>query len=541
MKPFTLHLKTALLASAVALVALMVALFLISARVADRLRLEQKQLAQLQAENLAEHLSLFPTQINEDDLRQLTNLVSGSRPNLVAVRVWRFDGASFIEQAASDDSLPAAEISAETQNALRTGSDSQVINRLETAENDSSFRVFAPVIVSNKVAGAVEIVERLDTISSVALGYVLNLSWIALATVLLMTVAFYLLFQSLVYRPLDRLLSAMNRAKAGDLSVAVTGKEKIDEFGTLSNNFNQMIGQIREMTGERETQNEVLHEKVQEATAALQQKNDQLEIANLELFRAARQMSEMERLAATIQTAAQFAHEVGTPLNLISGHAQLLQASLPEGSKEASRLQTITAQIERIETIVRDMLDRTRFGGVELAPLDLNEVLGKIFDAVEPTLQNSRVALITNLDENLPEISGNAGRLQQVFFNLVKNALDALPDGGKLEVSTFSEGEKVTVEFADNGIGMNKEIAEQIFQPLFTTKERGRGTGLGLVVVKQIMQNHNAEIEVESEVGEGTKIKLIFLRSESAPECQKPPAKRGGGAAGIPRSDSERF
>lgn len=512
MKPFKLHLKTAFLASVVALVALMVALLLISARVANQFRNEQKQLAQLQAENLAEHLSLFPTQIDEDDLKQLTNLVSGSRPNLVTVRVWRLDGANFIEQTAADDSLPTEEIPFETQNALRNGSASQILNRQETAENDLSFRVFAPVIIKNKVDGAVEIVERLDTISSIALGYVLNLSWIALATVLLMTVAFYLLFQSLVYRPLDKLLSAMDRAKAGDLSVEIAGKEKIDEFGTLSNNFNQMIWQIREMTGEREKQNEILHEKVQEATAELQRKNDQLEIANLELFRTTRKMSEMERLAATIQTAAQFAHEVGTPLNLISGHAQLLQASLPEHSKEANRLQTITAQIERIENIVREMLDRTRFETTEHAPLNLNEVLGKIFDAVEPTLQESRVELTTGLEQNLPKICGDTGRLQQVFFNLVKNALDAMPDGGQLAVSTYSNEEKVIVEFADNGVGMNKEVAEQIFQPLFTTKERGRGTGLGLVVVKQIMQNHEAEIEVESEAGKGTKIKLIFTK-----------------------------
>ncbi len=511
MKPFKLHLKTALLASAVALVALTVALLLISARVANQFRDEQKQLAQLQAENLAEHLSLFPTQIGADDLQQLTNLVSGSRPNLVTVRVWHFDGANFVEQTASDDSLPAEEIPAETRNALRSGSASQLVSRLETAENDPSFRVFAPVIIKKKLDGAVEVVEKLDTISSIALGYLLNLSWIAIATVLLMTVAFYLLFQSLVYRPLEKLLLAMDKAKAGDLSVEVMGKEKIDEFGKLSNNFNQMIGQIREMTAEREHQNEILHEKIQEATAELLQKNEQLETANLELFRTTRKMSEMERVVATGQTAAQFAHEVGTPLNLISGHAQLLQTDLPENSKEANRLRVITSQIERIENIVREMLDRTRFGATEHAVVNLNEVLSKIFDAVEPTLQESHVKLETRLARNLPDISGDAERLQQVFFNLVKNALDAMPEGGKLEVSTRAEHNKVLIEFTDNGVGMNEEVRHQIFQPLFTTKERGRGTGLGLMVVKQIMQNHEAEIEVESELRKGTTVILIFF------------------------------
>lgn len=302
----------------------------------------------------------------------------------------------------------------------------------------------------------------------------------------------------------------MEKAKAGNLSVEVIEKEKIDEFGLLANGFNQMIGQIREMTAEREKQNEILHEKVQEATAELQQKNEQLEVSNLELFRATRKMSEMERLAATGQTAAQFAHEVGTPLNLISGHIQLLQTNLPGDEKTAGRLQIISGQIERIETIVREMLDRTRFGKTEHTAINLNRILSKIFDAVEPTLQESSVELITDLQENLPPISGDAERLQQVFFNLVKNALDAMPEGGKLEVSTRFERQKVVIEFADNGIGMSEVVAGQIFQPLFTTKERGRGTGLGLVVVKQIMQNHEAEIEVESGTGKGTKVRLIF-------------------------------
>ena len=510
MKPLKLHLKTALLASAVALVALTGALLLISARVANQFRNEQKQLAQLQAENLAEHLSLFPNQFDNDDLKQLSNLVSGSRPNIVTVRIWRLDAGNFVEQTAADDSAPDAAIPPETENALRTGAASQTVNRAVNAENDAAFRVFAPILIGGRVDGAVEIVERLDTISSIALGYLINLSWIAVATILLMTAAFYLLFQSLVYRPLAKMLAAMDAAKAGDLSVSVAGRNKIDEFGRLSANFNQMIGQIREMTGEREKQTEILHDKITEATVELQTKNEQLEVANRELFRTTRQMSEMERLAATIQTAAQFAHEVGTPLNLISGHTQLLEAHLPENSKEAERLKIIKTQIARIENIVREMLDRTRFAATAHAPVNLNEILKLIGDAVEPTLHESRVAMIVDLHSHLPTVNGDAGRLQQVFFNLVKNALDAMPDGGTLSISTADEGDQVRVEFKDDGGGMTNEVAAQIFQPLFTTKERGRGTGLGLVVVKQIMDDHRAAVEIESAPSAGTTVRLIF-------------------------------
>lgn len=510
MSPLKLHLKTALLASAVALAVLVVALLLISTRVANQVRDEQKQLAQLQAENLAEHLSLFPTQIDEEDLQRLTNLVSGSRPNLVTVRVWKLQGADFTEEAASDESLPAEEIPPETKAALKNGATSQIINPQPEKNDDSLFRIFAPVLIENRVDGAVEVVEKLDTVSTISLRYILNLSWISLATVFLMTAAFYLLFENLVYQPLDQLLSAMEKARTGNLSAEVFQAQKENEFGLLAKGFNSMMRQIREMTAEREKQNEILQEKVSEATVELQAQNEQLETANLELFRASRKMSEMERLAATGQTAAEFAHEVGTPLNLISGHVQILQTQLPKDSKEASRLQIVTAQIERIENIVREMLDRTRLGATVHKPLNLNEVLKTVFDVVEPTLAEAQIELKANLSANLPLISGDAERLQQVFLNLVKNALDAMPSGGNLEVLTKVSEDKVLVEFADNGVGISEETQARMFQNLFTTKERGRGTGLGLVVVRQILQEHDAEIRVESKSGQGAKFDLYF-------------------------------
>jgi signal transduction histidine kinase len=517
MSPLKLHIKTALIASAVALIALFVALLLISASVANQVQNEQKQLARLQADNLAEHLSLFPQEFDRNDLKRLANFVKSSRPNLVTVRIWRFNGFGFVEDVAADGSLPIENIPAETKNALVNGSTSEIVNLQQSDKDNSIFRVFSPIVIQNRIDGAIEIEQKLDTVSIIAFRYIANLSWIAFAMIFLMTLAFYLLFQNLVYHPLEKLLSAMEKAKEGNLSVEVIEKEKVDEFGLLTNGFNSMMEQIREMTNEREKQNEILQEKVSEATGELKQKNEQLETANLELFRATRRMSAMERLAATEQTAAQFAHEVGTPLNLISGHVQLLQMNSPKDSKEAVRLQTISAQIERIEKIVREMLDRTRFGTTEHKPLNLNEILRTIFDAVEPTLEEAHIQLIKNLDENLPDISGDAERLQQVFFNLFKNSLDAMPDGGKIEVSTSFEKNKVTVAFADTGIGMSEDVRSRIFQPLFTTKERRRGTGLGLVVVKQIIQDHDGEIKVESESDKGTTFYLAF-NAQKSPE-----------------------
>lgn len=510
MKPLKLHLKTSLLASAVALVVLFVALLLISVKVANQTRDEQKQLAELEAVNLAQHLSIFPSQNSVMDLQRLTDFVSKTRPNVMTVRIWRLDIGGFSVTTASNGDQNSDEIPQDSQLSLKSGRASQNIAVSKNTGDDSIFRVFAPIVSGNRVTGAVEVVERLDTVSNIALQYLWSLSWIAAVTILLMLAAFYLLFQNMVYQPLDKLLTAMEKAKKGDLEAAVLENKKPDEIGKLTNNFNSMMAQINEMSEERRRQNEILSEKVGEATSELVHKNDQLETANLELFRATRRMTEMERLAAAGQTAAQFAHEVGTPLNLISGHVQLLQTKVPTESKEANRLQIINTQIERIEHIVRDMLDRTRFGAVELKSLNLNELLNKTVDTVEPTLQEKNVELNLDFSNDISEISGDADRLQQVFLNLINNALDAMPDGGKLSISTYKTREKICAEFSDSGIGMSRETSEKIFQTLFTTKERGRGTGLGLVVVKQILQEHSAEIEVESEPEKGAKFTICF-------------------------------
>ncbi|MBS1797538.1 MAG: HAMP domain-containing protein [Acidobacteria bacterium] len=510
MPSLKLHIKTALIASAVALALLVVSFLVISAEIASQIQDNERTEARLQAESLAKTLSLFPDQSTADDLDQLTNLVGGSRPNLVTARVWKLENGDFVEQAASDDSLPTETIPGDVKTALLTDSASQTVDTPQKNSNEPLYRIFTPIVIKNKLWGAVEVVERLDTVSTIAMRYAGNLVWIVVATILLMTAAFYLLFQNLVYEPLEKILSAMDTAKTGNLSAEITENLKQDEFGRVSANFNSMMSQIREMTAEREHRSEILEEKVRAATVELTQKNEQLETANLELFRTTRRMTEMERLAAAGQTAAQFAHEVGTPLNLISGHVQLLQSSMASDSKAATRLRTISAQIERIEQIVREMLDRTRFGASEHVALNLNELLRKFLDALEPTLEKNRVALTANLAPALPPVAGDANRLQQVFLNLVNNALDAMPEGGKLTVSTACEDGEVIVEFADDGLGMSRETSAKIFQPLFTTKERGRGTGLGLVVVKQILQEHEATIAVASAPGKGAKFSITF-------------------------------
>jgi two-component system NtrC family sensor kinase len=515
MRPLKLHTKTTLLASAITVAVLAVTLAYTAARVAEIVREEQKARAELQALNFAEQISAMPTPRDPQALAQAAELVSGARADVVAVRVWERVGGVYVPVAAAGDAGPA-EIPDDMKAALRSGLASRTTAARPAGARASLYRVFVPIKEGDRYSGAVELVDQLEDAPTIARSYERTAALMALVAVVLITLGTYLLFRQIVYLPVGRLLGAMARAEGGDLSAQAPARAP-DELGLLSRGFNRMIARLRAMTDEREAQRRVLQERVQEATAELQQQNEQLEETNRELWRTSRRLTELERLAAAGQTAAQFAHEVGTPLNLISGHVQLLSAQLGGNERAAARLATISAQIERIERIVRQMLDRTRPEVVAPAPLDLNALLVRIFDTVAPALDARRVRLATDLAAQLPPVAGDADRLQQVFINLINNALDAMPDGGELRVRTSMDSDgRVACELADTGCGMTAEVRAHIFDPLYTTKARGRGWGLGLVVVNQVVREHGGDIEVESERGRGATFRLSFPAADAA-------------------------
>lgn len=516
MRPLKLHTKATLVASAVTIGMLTAALLITSAAIANLERDDDKALAELQAINLAAQVSAMPTPRDLSTLAGAANLVMGARPNLVSVRIWDRSGGEFVERLAASGSAPAEEMSDDTREALRSGLASKVVSTRPYGTDKSLYRIFVPITSEGRLSGAVEVAERFDSIWSVALRYARKTFWMSLVAILLITLGNYLLFRHLVYRPIGHLLGAMVRAKAGDLEAHVPQRDA-DEIGILSNEFNSMIRQVREMTKERTTQQAILENRVHEATAELEERNRQLKDTNLELWRTTRRMNELGRLAAAGQTAAQFAHEVGTPLNLISGHVQLLDLARSPREGEA-RIKIIRGQIERIERIVRGMLDRTRFE-TELTPVDLNQLLRNLLDATSATFDRRNLKIVETFDPNIPVIHASADRLQQLFLNLINNALDAMPQGGQLTVATYAEPDesskspKVVVDFADDGSGMAPEILAHIFDPLYTTKAPGKGTGLGLVIVSQIVREHGGDVVVQSDPGQGTRFRLTFPSS----------------------------
>jgi signal transduction histidine kinase len=165
------------------------------------------------------------------------------------------------------------------------------------------------------------------------------------------------------------------------------------------------------------------------------------------------------------------------------------------------------------------MLDTTRRPKPQLESLDLNALLRRIFEITAPTLAARQVELVTDFDESLPQVAGDSEQLQQVFINLINNSLDAMPHGGRLTFSTTADDGAVVVRCRDTGEGIAEEIKPRLFDPLFTTKSRGRGSGLGLAVVQQILREHGGGIVVASENGQGAEFQIRLPMAVSAPRA----------------------
>lgn len=228
------------------------------------------------------------------------------------------------------------------------------------------------------------------------------------------------------------------------------------------------------------------------------------------------QLVQAEKLSSIGLLAAGVAHEVNTPLAVITSQAQMLMKQMPDDDVNSRTLDKIIKQSFRASEIVNNLLKFSRVSGSEQSELDLNKVIRETLSLVDPMLRSSKITLNTQLLGGLPPVYGNYGKLQQVFMNLIMNARDAMPRGGELTLATETENSTVLVEVSDNGIGIPSDQLSKIFDPFFTTKSTSRGTGLGLAVSYGIIREHAGNIRVESSVGRGTSFTLEFPAARKA-------------------------
>ncbi|HEX8096933.1 MAG TPA: ATP-binding protein, partial [Pyrinomonadaceae bacterium] len=235
------------------------------------------------------------------------------------------------------------------------------------------------------------------------------------------------------------------------------------------------------------------------------------------------QLQQREKLSSIGLLAAGVAHEVNTPLTGVSSYTQMLINMLPDTDPKHALLQKVRRQADRASNIVNNLLNFSRTGGAtEFNELDPHRVLDDTLQLLEPQLRRGQVELVRAYDLDLPKVYGNAGKLQQVFTNLILNARDAIPAGGRITLRTSASGggDSVTVEVADTGIGIAPENVAKIYDPFFTTKGVGRGTGLGLAVTYGIVQEHSGHIAVESAPGRGTTFRITLPTAHARTRLQ---------------------
>jgi two-component system NtrC family sensor kinase len=240
-----------------------------------------------------------------------------------------------------------------------------------------------------------------------------------------------------------------------------------------------------------------------------------------EAVQATRHLQHSEKMAAIGQLAAGIAHELGTPLGVISGTAEFLEGEIDGDAEMLEGLRTIRRQAQACTRLLRDLMDYARRPTFEVSGVDINTCMRDTLRLVQRLFERDKIRTETDLATGLPPIQGDANQLEQVFMNMFINAWQAMPGGGLLRVASHPTPGKdgVVVEISDTGMGIAPEHLPHIFNPFFTTKSAGGGTGLGLAVCDQIIEAHGGTIEATSTPGHGTSFLIAFpMRSGARPE-----------------------
>ncbi len=215
-----------------------------------------------------------------------------------------------------------------------------------------------------------------------------------------------------------------------------------------------------------------------------------------------------ENLAALTTLTAGVAHEIKNPLGSISIHIQLIQKALSNGAdgKNAETIQNyldiVNEEVERLNGIIVDFLFAVRPMDVNLVAQNLNDLVHELFEFIHYELEEQKIELELNLDDQMPELQLDVKYMKQALLNIVKNSISAMPEGGTLRVETVARDDQVELSISDSGVGIPEENMTKIFEPYFTTKDFG--SGLGLTLVYKIIKEHQGEINLESREGEGT-------------------------------------
>ena len=368
---------------------------------------------------------------------------------------------------------------------------------------------YAPIVSNGRVVGACRLSLSLSAEHArLTRSRHIFLAYFFLDFLLLLGFGAFLLSRAVVV-PIRRLLAATERIAAGDYAhpVHVPGSA---EIALLAESFNDMLETLRSKD-----------EAVATYVRSLEKANEELKSAREETIRT-------EKMASLGLLAAGMAHEIGTPLAAIMGYAGILHEELGSDAEKADYLRRIEDDCARIDRMVRSLLDYARPAPARNEPVELARLVAASAELLAGQGVFKRVDLVLDLGEDLPPVTADRHQLQQALINLMINARDAMPSGGRLVLRLTRESagsdsarQWLRLEVTDSGEGIAPELLPKVFEPFFTTKQPGKGTGLGLAIVARVIEACGGRIDVTSVEGEGTTFTVLLPAAGAGSDRQR--------------------
>jgi signal transduction histidine kinase len=490
--------------------------YLHSGRIRSLIEKDHYENAVSQTMALGNRIAQYDYFSNLEDLEQEMQVVVSSRPDFRQIDVYE-NQESVPRLIATTASGTANLLSAwdDSGPAITTGATSSQIDR-----NNGQYWLITTPISNGQHTGFIKALvhksSHRELVNSLHREYNFVLFGAVIASVLLL----YFLFVYFFRKPVKDIVETMAQTRRGDLSARAL-VHRDDELGEIAGNFNQMMDDIASRSREREellrqigSLNNQLVRKVHLATS-------ELDAANGNLIRTQQRLLHAERMAAIGQVTASLAHEIGTPLNAINGHLQLLARNHPSCGDTQRRLKIVDAQLASIVHSVKSLLERTHRRPIEPQPTDINRIVEELLQLVAPIFESHNIRVSQQLDDGLPGVLADRESLHQVFLNLVNNSLEAMPEGGEMKfVTTYLGAAKlIEVRLIDSGTGICDDAKNHLFEPMWTTKQSG--SGLGLAIAREIVLEHGGRIDCMFEVEKGAEFRVLLPVFESKSFAQE--------------------
>ena len=454
------------------------------------------------AQAVANALDNRQTPLDPLDVRDILHDFADADPVIRSISVVRMVDEGRPEVLASTLSEERSEI-------LALGARALTSRHVASERNEALASVAIPLRASPSVA-VVAAVSMSGVQQARARGRAIALEF-ALPTILLVTVLVDFTARQLVHRPIAEIRGVMQRAAGGELAARAT-VFRADELGSVADGLNDMLDRLEHF-------NDALRERVRDATDQLRQRNAELAENYNQMLTLRETLARTERMAALGYMAATVAHQVGTPLNLISGYVQMIRDDPGTSTLVRQRLNTVDTQIQQVTRVVRTMLDQAR-QPPHRETTSLAHIMNRVRELVGPRLTRSGVKAEISVPDTLPPVEVDAVQLELALLNLITNALDAMPHGGTLTVRATAVDNRLRLDIADTGSGIPAGLVDRIFEPWVTTKPAGQGTGIGLGIVRDVVRAHGGVASARNAAEGGAVFTIDLPRAGTAGQTQ---------------------